>query len=263
MPVTIKTLQKFKDEQKKFATITAYDASFAKIFDNAGISAILIGDSLGNTIQGHKDTLQVTVDDIAYHTACVRRGVENALVIADMPFMSYYDTKTACESATKLMRAGANMVKLEGGAYLCETITTLVKNGIPVCGHLGLTPQSVNVLGGYRIQGRSEATAKELIDNCLAIEKAGVSAIVIECVPADLGKRITKTLKIPVIGIGAGKDTDGQILVMHDALGINLGKAPSFAKNYLALTGNYTDAIKLYISEVEQGIYPDTEHSFN
>lgn len=263
MTVTITTLQKYKDEKKKFATITAYDATFAKVFDEAGIPAILIGDSLGMTIKGDSDTLKVTIEDVAYHTSCVRKGVTNALVLADMPFMTYANINDACVNAAKLMRAGANVVKLEGGTHIVDTIKCLVSNGIPVCGHLGLTPQSVNVFGGYKIQGRSENKAQKLYEDCLAVEAAGACMIVIECVPAELATQITKALHIPVIGIGAGNGTDGQILVMQDALGITLGHTPKFARNFLAETGNITDAIKKYMAEVENGSYPDEAHSFN
>ncbi|MDY5778562.1 MAG: 3-methyl-2-oxobutanoate hydroxymethyltransferase [Succinivibrionaceae bacterium] len=263
MSVSIRTLQKLKDEHKKFATITAYDATFASIFDEAGIPAILIGDSLGMTIQGHNDTLKVTIDDMAYHTQNVRHGTKNALVIADMPFMSYASVEDACKNAHKLMQAGANVVKIEGGKHLVKTVETLVNNGIPVCGHVGLTPQSVNVFGGYRIQGRQEDQAKKLIEDCLALEEAGICMIVIECVPMELAKTITEKLHIPTIGIGAGKYTDAQILVMHDAFGFTTNHTPSFAKNFLKETGNVSDAVKLYMKEVEEGLYPDENHSFN
>ncbi len=262
MPVTTATLQNLKNQHKKFATITAYDATFAHLFDEAGISAILIGDSLGMTIKGEPNTLNVTVDEIAYHTKCVSSAVKNALVIADMPFMSYTDEQTACRTAHKLMQNGANVVKLEGGAHLSKIIRTLVENGAPVCGHLGLTPQSVNVLGGYKVQGRGEEQTAQLLKDCIEVEKAGASMIVIECVPLEIAKKISETLTIPVIGIGAGMYTDGQILVMQDALGITAGRTPSFSKNFLKETGDVTLAIKKYISEVENGIYPDMEHSF-
>ncbi|MGN1392929.1 MAG: 3-methyl-2-oxobutanoate hydroxymethyltransferase [Succinivibrionaceae bacterium] len=262
MSVSIATLQKHKDEKRKFATITAYDATFARIFDEAGIPAILIGDSLGMTVQGHNSTLKVTIDDMVYHTSCVSNATNNSLIIADMPFMTYSNTDDACRNATKLMQAGANIVKMEGGSFLKDTIKTLVRNGIPVCGHLGLTPQSVNVFGGYKIQGKNESDAESLVRDCLELEQAGISMIVIECVPSALGTRIAKTLKIPVIGIGAGAGTDGQILVMHDAFGFTCGHTPKFAKNFLSETGNITDAVKLYMKEVEEGIYPDAQHSF-
>jgi 3-methyl-2-oxobutanoate hydroxymethyltransferase len=262
MSVTVSTLQKLKDEHKKFATITAYDATFAHLFDEAGISAILIGDSLGMTMQGRESTLGVTIDDMAYHTACVKRGTRNALILADMPFMTYHDTASACENAARLMRAGANVVKLEGGAFLCSTIETLVNNGVPVCGHLGLTPQSVNVFGGYKVQGRGDDAGKHLLDDCLAVQNAGASMLVLECVPRDLAAHITEQLRIPVIGIGAGNQTDGQILVMQDALGLTVGHTPKFAFNFLKETGNVIDAVKLYISKVESGEYPAAEQSF-
>ena len=261
MSITVSTLKKLKDEHKKFATITAYDATFARIFDEAGISAILIGDSLGMTIQGRDSTVAVTIDDMAYHTACVRRGVTNALILADMPFMTCCDTASMCANAAKLMRAGANVVKIEGGAFLKDGIRTLVNNGVPVCGHLGLTPQSVNVFGGYKVQGRGDA-AQRLIDDCFAVADAGASMIVLECVPKDLAARITSELSIPVIGIGAGNQTDGQVLVMHDALGFTVGHTTKVAFNFLKETGNVTDAVKLYISMVESGQYPADEQSF-
>jgi 3-methyl-2-oxobutanoate hydroxymethyltransferase len=262
MSVTVSTLQKLKNENKKFATITAYDATFARIFDEAGISAILIGDSLGMTIQGRDSTVAVTIDDMAYHTACVRRGVRNALILADMPFMTCCDISSMCANAAKLMRAGANVVKIEGGSFLCDGIRTLVNNGVPVCGHLGLTPQSVNVFGGYKVQGRGDA-GKRLMDECLAVADAGASMIVLECVPKELAAEITRTVSVPVIGIGAGNQTDGQVLVMHDALGFTVGHTPKFAFNFLKETGNVSDAIKLYVSMVESGQYPTDDQSFN
>lgn len=263
MPVTTAHLQKLKNEHKKFATITAYDASFAHIFDEAQISAILIGDSLGMTIKGEDSTLAVTVDEVAYHTKCVKKGVSNALIIADMPFMSYTTIEHACDTARTLMAAGANVVKLEGGAHLSEIIQALVKNGAAVCGHLGLTPQSFNVFGGYKIQGRGENEAEKLRHDCLAVQEAGASMLVLECVPRDLASQITQELSIPVIGIGAGNGTDGQILVMHDALGFTTGHTPKFARNFLQETGDVLSAIKKYISEVEVGIYPDETHSYS
>ncbi len=262
MAVTVSTLQKLKNEGKKFATITAYDATFARLFDDAGIAAILVGDSLGMTVQGRDSTLGVTIADMAYHVSCVRRGVTNALVLADMPFMTYSDTASACANAALLMRAGANVVKLEGGAFLKDTVRTLVSNGVPVCGHLGLTPQSVNVFGGYRVQGRGDAGLR-LKEDCLAIQDAGASLIVLECVPKALAGEITAELRIPVIGIGAGNLTDGQILVMHDALGFTVGHTPKFAWNFLRETGNVADAVRLYISRVESGEYPGDGQSFS
>jgi 3-methyl-2-oxobutanoate hydroxymethyltransferase len=261
--ITVSTLQKMKDAGEKISTITAYDASFAHQFDNAGIHAILIGDSLGMVLQGESDTLPVTVDDICYHTRCVRNGVNSTLVLSDLPFMSYATPEQAYANAAKLMQAGANMVKLEGGSWLYETVRGLVDRSVPVCGHLGLTPQSVNVFGGFKVQGRNNEKAKEMIDHAKGLEAAGIQLLVLECIPTELAKAITDALSIPVIGIGAGNVTDGQILVMHDALGISYGKVPKFSRNFLAETGNIEDAIKLYIKDVNAGTFPGPEHSFS
>lgn len=260
---TIHQLQKMKQDGQKFATITAYDATFAKLFDDEGIPAILIGDSLGMVIQGHSDTLPVTIDEMAYHTRCVRRGTSNALVIADLPFMTYADTASASQNAAKLMAAGASMVKIEGGEWLCDTVKQLNRNGIPVCGHLGLTPQSVHVFGGFRVQGRDLDQAEEIYRSALALQAAGIQLLVLECVPAALAERITKALRIPVIGIGAGNATDGQILVMHDAFGITSGYTPKFTKNFLAETGEIRAAVRQYMAQVADGSFPGPEQTFN
>lgn len=260
--ITTATLIKMKQQGEKISTITAYDASFAKLFDQAGIHAILIGDSLGMVLQGQDDTLPVTIDDMAYHTKSVRYGVENTLIIGDMPFMSYATKEQAFTNAAKLMQAGANIVKMEGGSWLVDTIKGLVERGIPVCGHLGLTPQSVNVFGGFKVQGRQETQALEIIEQAKQLEQAGIQLLVLECVPASLGKRITEAVSIPTIGIGAGKDTDGQILVMHDALGISCSYMPKFSRNFLKDTGDIKKAVELYISEVSEGNFPDDEHIF-
>ncbi|POU01008.1 MULTISPECIES: 3-methyl-2-oxobutanoate hydroxymethyltransferase [Enterobacteriaceae] len=261
-PTTLSWLQKCKQEQKRFATITAYDYSFAKLFAEEGINVMLVGDSLGMTVQGHDSTLPVTVADIAYHTQSVRRGAPNCLLLADLPFMAYATPEQAFANAATVMRAGANMVKIEGGRWLAETVTMLTERAVPVCGHLGLTPQSVNVFGGYKVQGRGDA-AQTLFDDALALEAAGAQLLVLECVPVALAKRITEALTIPVIGIGAGNVTDGQILVMHDAFGITGGHIPKFAKNFLAGTGDMRAAVRQYVSEVEAGTYPGEEHSFH
>ncbi len=259
---TISTLSQLKQEKKKFATLTAYDFSFAKLFADEGIGVVLVGDSLGMTIQGHDSTLPVTVEDIAYHTRAVRRGMPGGLVIADLPFMSYATPEQTFVNVATLMQAGANMVKLEGGRWLTDTVRQLTERAVPVCGHLGLTPQSVNIFGGYKIQGRDADVAQTILDDALALEAAGVQLLVLECVPVKLAKRITEALMIPVIGIGAGNMTDGQILVMHDAFGITGGHIPKFAKNFLAETGDVRAAVRQYISEVESGQYPGDEHSF-
>ena len=261
--VTAATLLKFKQEGKKFTSLTAYDASFAAAFDEEGIDALLVGDSLGMVLQGHSDTLPVTVDDIVYHTQCVRRGIKRALLIADMPFMSYATPEQGMENAAKIMQAGANMVKLEGGEWMLETVKKLTERGIPVCAHIGLTPQFVNVFGGFKVQGRDEDNAQRILNEAIAFEKAGAQLIVLECIPAKLAKDITNAVHIPVIGIGAGNDTDGQILVMHDVLGISSGYIPRFSKNYLLQTGEIRSAIRAYIEEVQQGTFPSEEHIFN
>lgn len=260
--ITTSSLLKMKQQGEKISTITAYDASFAKLFDQAGIHAILIGDSLGMVLQGQEDTLPVSIDDMAYHTQCVKRGVENTLIIADMPFMSYATKEQALENAAKLMQAGASMVKMEGGAWLNETISALVERGIPVCAHLGLTPQSVNVFGGFKVQGRDANKAQKMIDDAKNLAAAGAQLLVLECIPSELGEAISKAVSIPTIGIGAGKNTDGQILVMHDALGISCSYMPKFSRNFLKDTGDIKKAIELYISEVSQGNFPGDEHIF-
>lgn len=261
-PTTIASLQKCKQDKKRFATITAYDYSFAKLFAEEGLNVMLVGDSLGMTVQGHDSTLPVTVADIAYHTAAVRRGAPNCLLLADLPFMAYATPEQAFENAATVMRAGANMVKIEGGEWLVETVQMLTERAVPVCGHLGLTPQSVNIFGGYKVQGRGDEAGDRLLSDALALEAAGAQLLVLECVPVELAKRITEALAIPVIGIGAGNVTDGQILVMHDAFGITGGHIPKFAKNFLAETGDIRAAVRQYMAEVESGVYPGEEHRF-
>ena len=261
--VTSSTLIKFKQEGKKFTALTAYDASFAGAFDSEGVDVLLVGDSLCIVLQGHNDTLPVTIADIAYHTACVKRGVARALLIADMPFMSYSTPEQTMNNAAILMQAGASMVKLEGGHWLLESVKMLTERGIPVCAHLGLTPQSVNVFGGFKVQGRDADNAQRILDEAKALQAAGAQLLVVECIPAPLAKAITEALTIPVIGIGAGADTDGQILVMHDVLGISSGYIPRFSKNYLKQTGEIRSAIRAYIDEVANGTFPAEEHTFN
>lgn len=260
--VTVSSLLKKKQAGEKITSLTAYDASFAKMFDEQGIDALLIGDSLGMVLQGEDDTLPVTIDDIAYHTRSVRRGTSRAFVLADMPFMSYATTEQTYSNAAKLMAAGASMVKMEGGSWLCDTISGLNERGVPVCGHLGLTPQSVHVFGGFKVQGRDADKAQHLLDEAKALEAAGVQLLVLECVPSSLGKTVSEALNIPVIGIGAGKDTDGQILVMHDMFGISANYMPKFSKNYLTETGDMRKAVKQYIDDVSSGVFPGAEHSF-
>jgi len=259
---TVSTLRQWKQQGHKFAALTAYDFSFARLFADEGIQVMLVGDSLGMVVQGHDSTLPVTLNDITYHTQAVRRGAPSALLLSDLPFMSYSTPQQAFDSAAQLMRAGANMVKLEGGKWLAETVQQLTERAVPVCGHLGLTPQSVNIFGGYKIQGRETADADRLLEDALALEAAGIQLLVLECVPVALAKRVTEALKIPVIGIGAGNVTDGQILVMHDAFGITGGHIPKFSKNFLAETNDIRAAVRQYIAEVADGSYPAPQHAF-
>ncbi|EKE87450.1 3-methyl-2-oxobutanoate hydroxymethyltransferase [Idiomarina xiamenensis] len=261
--MSVSRLQKMKQEGQKIASLTAYDASFARAFAAAGIDFMLVGDSLGNVVQGQDSTVPVTVADIVYHTAAVRRGAPEAFIIADMPFMSYATPHDAYLAAAELMRAGANMVKLEGGDWLLETIAGLKERGVPVCAHLGLLPQSVNVLGGFKVQGREQAQAEQTVRHALALQEAGAQLMVLECVPSELGQRITEKLSIPTIGIGAGAQTDGQILVMHDMLGMNSNYLPKFVKNFLTDGRDIDAAVCAYISEVRSGDFPQPEHRFD
>jgi 3-methyl-2-oxobutanoate hydroxymethyltransferase len=261
--VTTSSLLKMKLEEQKITALTAYDASFAKLFDEQGVDLLLIGDSLGMVLQGNDDTLAVTVADIAYHTRAVCKGVQRAFVVADMPFRSYSSAEQTYASAAELMRAGASMVKMEGGNWLSASIQGLVERGVPVCGHLGLTPQSVHVFGGFKVQGRDDLQAEKMLEQALQLEQAGIQLLVLECVPCDLAESITKALHIPVIGIGAGAKTDGQILVMHDMFGISANYMPKFSKNYLQDGGDMRSAVDAYISEVRDGTFPSSEHSFN
>jgi len=260
--ITTSTLLSMKEQGKKITALTAYDASFAKLFDEQGVDMMLIGDSLGMVLQGSDDTLTVTIDDIAYHTKAVRKGTQRAFVVADMPFMSYSTSEQAYLNAGKLMSAGASMVKVEGGDWLLETISGLNQRGVPVCGHLGLTPQSVHVFGGFKVQGRSDLQAEMLLDHAKALVQAGIQLLVLECVPSGLAEKISQAVKIPVIGIGAGAKTDGQILVMHDMFGISANYMPKFSKNYLVETGDIREAVKSYIEEVQSGAFPSELHSF-
>ncbi|CAJ1905036.1 3-methyl-2-oxobutanoate hydroxymethyltransferase [Aeromonas veronii] len=261
--ITTASLLKMKQDGQKFTAITAYDATFAKLFDDEGAHVLLIGDSLGMVLQGGQDTLAVNMDEMVYHTRCVARGASKALVVADMPFMSYATPEQTYQNAARLMAAGARMVKMEGGDWLCDSIRHLTRNGVPVCGHLGLTPQSVHVFGGFKVQGRDEFQAQEIYRQALELQAAGIQLLVLECVPTALAERITKALRIPVIGIGAGPATDGQILVMHDAFGVTSGYVPKFSKNFLAETGDVRAAIRLYVQQVSEGSFPGPEHCFN
>ncbi|WP_133467838.1 3-methyl-2-oxobutanoate hydroxymethyltransferase [Paraglaciecola marina] len=261
--VTTSSLLKMKQDNTKITALTAYDASFAKLFDEQGVDVLLIGDSLGMVLKGDEDTLSVTIEHIAYHTRSVRAGVDRAFVVADMPFMSYSTPEESYLNAATLMRAGASMVKLEGGEWLLETIKGLQERSVPVCGHLGLTPQSVHVFGGFKVQGRNDLQAERILEQAIQLEQAGIQMLVLECIPTDLAAKISERLSIPVIGIGAGAQTDGQILVMHDMFGISANYMPKFSKNYLQHSTDMREAVRLYIQEVQEGSFPSDEHSFN
>ena len=264
MPVTVRDIRAFKERGERFAMLTAYDSSSARLLDEAGIPVILVGDSLGMVMLGHSSTLPVTVDDMVRHSAAVTRATTNAFVVGDMPFMSYQaSVADGIRSAGRLMQeAGVNGVKLEGGRRVVELVGRLVDSGIPVMGHLGLTPQSVHQLGGYRVQGRDEQ-AHALLQDAKDLEAAGVFALVLEAVPAGLAAEVTKGLSIPTIGIGAGPDCDAQVLVFHDFLGFDEGKAPKFVKRYASVGREITRAAKEFAAEVASGAYPGLEHTYS
>jgi 3-methyl-2-oxobutanoate hydroxymethyltransferase len=262
-PVTITTLRELKQAGQKITCLTAYDYSFASLLDRAGLDAIMVGDSLGMTMQGHASTLPVTIDDMAYHCACVARGAARALIIGDMPFGSYQvSPEQAFENAAILMQSGAQVVKLEGGAPMVETVRFLVERGIPVCAHLGLTPQSVHQLGGYRVQGRDAEAAQSLRDDAKQLQAAGASLLVLEAVPAALAKAISSELAIPTIGIGAGADTDGQVLVLQDMLGFYPRPSPKFSRNFMQGAESIEAAVKAYVEAVRGKTFPSAEHSY-
>src|SRR5690554_2596908 len=246
---------------KPFA-LTSYDATFAQVVSEAGVDVILIGDSLGMVLQGNDSTLPVTMEHMVYHTSCVARGNKGALIMADMPFMSYGTVADALDNAAELMRAGAHMVKLEGTDWMRDTIEALSERGVPVCAHLGLTPQFVNKFGGYKVQGRDDKAAEAMIEHACELEAAGADVILLECVPAPLAARITQAVKAPVIGIGAGNGTDGQVLVLHDMLGVTTGRKPRFVKNFLAETDSIPEAIAAYAKAVKDRSFPAEEHTF-
>ena len=262
-PITVPGLHAYKRDAAKIVAVTAYDATTATCVDDAGVDLVLVGDSLGMVVQGHASTLPVTMDAMVYHTACVARSLRRALLVADLPFMSYRDVPIALANAARLLgEGGAAMVKLEGADWVCEVIRALVRHEVPVCAHLGLTPQSVHRFGGYRVQGRDEAAAERLVAHAHAVQDAGADLLVLECVPASLAARITRELAIPTIGIGAGSKCDGQVLVIQDLLGMTPGKRPRFVKDFLAGRGSVRDAIAAYAGDVRSGAFPATEHSY-
>lgn len=264
-PVTLTTLKEMKRRGEKITCLTAYDYSFASLLDNAGIDMVMVGDSLGMVMQGHDSTLPVSLAEVVYHSRCVARGVKRALIIADMPFMSYQQSPAhAFASAGRLLqKGGAHVIKLEGGEPMAETVRFLVERGVPVCGHLGLTPQSVNQLGGYRVQGREADTARKIRHDANILQQAGASLLVLEAVPAELAKTISMELEIPTIGIGAGADCDGQVLVLQDMLGIYPRPSPKFSKNFMQDAVGIEQAVKAYIIAVKSGAFPGPEHSFH
>lgn len=259
-PVTLTTLREMKARAEKIACLTAYDASHAAVLDSAGVDLIMVGDSLGMVIQGHDSTLPVTLADVIYHTRCVRRGSQRAFMVSDLPFMSYASSAQALGNAARLMQeGGAQMVKLEGGAWLADTVSALTQRGLPVCAHLGLLPQSVHQLGGYRVQGRDASSAQTLLDDARTLEQAGAGLLVLECVPGALAQQVAEALTIPVIGIGAGADCDGQVLVLYDVLGLS-AKPPRFSKNFLTGVADIPAAIAAYVSAVKAGEFPAAAH---
>ncbi|WP_457809442.1 3-methyl-2-oxobutanoate hydroxymethyltransferase [Kushneria sp. EE4] len=261
-PITIQTLNERRSTGQPFSCLTAYDATMATLAGEAGIEVLLIGDSLGMVLQGHASTLPVTLDDMIYHTRCVARADTACLIMADLPFMTNTTTTQTLQAAGLLMQSGAHVIKIEGEAWLAETVTALAHRGVPVCVHMGLTPQSVNALGGYRVQGRDTGRADAMLEAAMTLEQAGASAILLECVPRALAARIREALAVPVIGIGAGPDVDGQILVMHDMLGATTGRPPKFVKNFMAESDSISDAFRAYHEAVTTRRFPAPEHCF-
>lgn len=261
--VTLRTLQHMKQEGEKIAMLTAYDASFAAVLDNAGVDVILIGDTVGQMVQGHRNTVPVTMDSMVYHSAAVARGSERPLLIGDLPFLSYTSTEQALQSAARFMKeAQVHMVKLECNAGQESIVKALADEGVPVCAHLGLRPQSVHKLGGYRVQGRGEAAAAEMLKQAEQLQAAGADMLLLEAVPATLAAEVTSASQVPVIGIGAGAACDGQVLVLYDMLGITPEPRPSFAKNFMADADSIQAAIEAYIQAVKSGSFPGPEHSY-
>lgn len=258
--LSIGDLDGMKLNGEKISCLTAYDAAFSAVIDKAGIDVILVGDSLGMVVQGHESTLKVTLRDMVYHTGTVSRSRKRAFIIADMPFMTYPSPLIAAKNAAKLMQVGANMVKLEGPRFDC--VSLLVEQGIPVCGHLGLLPQSINRFGGYKVQGKESADAEKILADAIKLQEAGAGLLVLECIPAGLAGEISRQLAIPVIGIGAGVDCDGQVLVLYDMLAIGVQKPPRFSKNFMEGAGSVEAAFLAYHLAVKEAAFPAPEHSF-
>lgn len=262
-PVTVATLARMKQQGEKFAALTAYDASFAALLDHNGVEVVLVGDSLGMVVQGHPTTLPVTVDDMLYHGRAVARGLSRALLMLDMPFMSYATPERALDTAQRFMQeGGAQMVKLEGAGNQREVVEYLASRGIPVCAHLGLRPQSVHKLGGFKVQGKDSEAAREMLEDAQTLEAAGADIILLEAVPAALAREITQTVAVPVIGIGAGVDCDGQILVTYDMLDITPGRRPKFVRNFMEGAASPADAVQRFVRAVKDKSFPGPEHTF-
>lgn len=259
--VTIRTLHNHRAKNEKFAVLALYDAPMAALAEKCGAEVLLVGDSLGMTVLGYASTLPVTMEQMLHHVGAVARGSEHSLIIADLPFMAYATPEQGLANAARVMQAGAHMVKLEGGEWLAPTVHMLAERGIPVCAHLGLTPQSVNKFGGFRVQGRAQDQAETIYRDALTLQQAGADALVLECVPTALATRITESLSMPTIGIGAGAQTDAQVLVINDILGLT-EQPPRFAKNFLEETGNIPAALSKYVNDVIAGEFPDAEHAF-
>lgn len=259
--VSIKTLHKHKTANEKFVVVALYDAPMAAMAQKCGVEVVLVGDSLGMTVLGYKSTIPVTMEQMIYHVEAVARGNHKSLIIADLPFMTYATVDDALKNATRLMQAGAQMIKLEGGHWLAETVSMLAERGIPVCAHLGLTPQSVNKFGGFRVQGREPEQAEQIAADARQLAEAGADLLVLECVPSALAERITREISIPTVGIGAGRDTDAQVLVINDILGLT-EQPPKFSKNFLAEAGDIPGAMKKYVADVRAGTFPDEAHIF-
>lgn len=260
---TLLTLMSLKQKKEKITMLTCYDATFAHACSVSGVDVLLVGDSLGMVLQGHDSTLPVTTEDIAYHVASVKRGNHGSLIVADLPFMANATPEQTLTNSALLMRAGAHMIKIEGAQLQLNSVSELGQRGVPVCAHMGLAPQMVNILGGYKVQGRDEAHARKMRSDAIALEQAGAAMLVLECVPKELAAEITQSVSIPVIGIGAGPDTDGQVLVLHDILGLSItGHTPKFVKNFMKNQDNIYSALQSYVAQVKSGEFPGAEHSF-
>ena len=260
-PTSILTLRKMKKEGVKFATVALYDAPMAAMAQKTGVEVLLVGDSLGMTVLGYDSTIPVTMEQMIYHVEAVKRGNNKSLIMGDMPFMTYGTVDDAMKNATRIMQAGAHMVKLEGGAWLAETVRMLSDRGIPVCAHIGLTPQSVNKFGGFRVQGRSDEQAQQILEDAKALDDAGADLLVMECVPCALAETITNAVSMPTIGIGAGRGTDAQVLVINDILGLT-PQPPKFSKNFLLEAEDIPGALNKYVTDVKSGEFPTDDHTF-